>query len=243
MQHLSHLSNEDLLVSFRARVRNANINEASIVVHLIEIEERRIDRDSACSSMWSYCVEREGFSESQAYTRLAAADVVRAFPLALEYLERGDIHLCGFVELRRVLTAGNHEELLREASGKSIRALRELIAARHPKPDVPSRIEPVAPQALRPKLEPLSATRYRLEATISSELNDIVEDIKNLMASQPDARCRDDPRRRVPRSPREVAKGVPREDVAAEEAEGEHAEEEHQARLHPAARAARGLRA
>ena len=198
MQHLGDLSNEELLVSFRARVRNANINEASIVVHLIEIEERRIDRDSACSSMWSYCVEREGFSESQAYTRLAAADVVRAFPLALGYLERGDIHLCGFVELRRVLTAGNHEELLREASGKSIRALKELIAARHPKPDVPSRIEPVAPQAPlalgsashasphddvpRAKLEPLSATRYRIEATISSELNDIVEDIKNLMA-------------------------------------------------------------
>ena len=124
MQHLSDLSNEDLLVSFRARVRNANANEASIVVHLIEIEERRIDRDSACSSMWNYCVEREGFSESQAYTRLAAADVVRAFPLALEYLERGDIHLCGFVELRRVLTAGNHEELLREASGKSSRFAR-----------------------------------------------------------------------------------------------------------------------
>jgi 5-methylcytosine-specific restriction endonuclease McrA len=34
----------------------------------------------------------------------------------------------------------------------------------------------------RPKIEPLSAARYRLEATISSELNDIVEDIKNLMA-------------------------------------------------------------
>jgi len=204
MNHLRGLSNEELLASFRARVRKANVNEASILVHLIEIEERRIYADSACSSMWVYCVEREGFSESQAYTRLAAADVVRAFPRALEYLEHGDIHLCGFVELRRVLTAGNHEELLREASGKSIRALKELIAARHPKPDVPSRIEPVAPQAPlalgsaaqasphedlpRAKLEPLSATRYRIDATISSELNDIVEDIKNLMAHRNPAR-------------------------------------------------------
>src|SRR5262245_6343231 len=146
MNHFGDLSNEELLTSFRARVRNANANEASIVVHLIEIEERRIFADSACSSMWVYCVEREGFSESQAFTRLAAAEVIRSFPLALEYLQRGDIHLCSLVELRRVLTADNHEELLRDAAGKSTRALKEMIAARHPKPDVPSRIEPVAPQ-------------------------------------------------------------------------------------------------
>ncbi|HEU4595417.1 MAG TPA: hypothetical protein VFS10_09770, partial [Pyrinomonadaceae bacterium] len=133
-------------------------------------------------------------------TRLAAARVVRDFPLALEFLARGDIHLCGLTELRRVLTPENHEALLREASGKSTRALREMIAARAPKPDVAASIEPVAPQTSlpslaiggssnappevspRPKMEPLSATRYRLEVTVSAETKGIVEEIKDLMA-------------------------------------------------------------
>ena len=66
-----------------------------------------------------------------------------------------------------------------------------------PKRDVAPRIEPVAPQAAlpvvappraalqdepRPKIEPLSATRYRIEATVSAEAKEVIEDIKNLMA-------------------------------------------------------------
>ena len=199
MKHLGDLSNEELLESFRTRVKRVNADEASIVAHLVEIERRRLHLDEACSSMWTYCLDREGFSENQAYVRLAAARVVNEFPLALEYLERGDLHLCGLAELRRALTSDNHEELLREASGKSTRAVKELVAARMPKPDVAPRIEPIAPQAAlpvvmsramasatqdepRPKIEPLSATRYRIEATVSAEAKEVIEDIKNLMA-------------------------------------------------------------
>src|SRR6185369_16243355 len=144
------LTNEALLASFRARVKSVNVNEASVIAHLVEIEERRIHLDQTCSSMWVYCVERERFSENQAFIRLGAARVVKDFPIALEYLVRGDIHLCGLVELRRALTSENHLELLREASGKSTRAVKEMIAALRPKPDVPARIEPVAPQPLLP---------------------------------------------------------------------------------------------
>ena len=76
MKHLGDLSNTELVASLRARVKSVHLNEASIVAHLVEIEERRLYSDQACSSMWMFCLEREGFSENQTQLRLAAARIV-----------------------------------------------------------------------------------------------------------------------------------------------------------------------
>jgi len=148
-------------------------------------------------------------SDGEAQRRIAAARVIREFPRALAYLERGDIHLCGLYALRRHLTAENHEELLREASGKSTREVEEIVAARFPKLDVPDRVEPVGVQAplamaaagaehtppsdaplassalhspdRRARVEPLSSTRYRVELTISAEIETKLERVRDLM--------------------------------------------------------------
>ena len=206
MDKLGDLSDDELLVRLRGHVGKGHVWQAELIAYLVEIEDRRLERVHACSSMWDFCTRKLGMSESEAQRRIAAARVVRRFPHVLGLISRGEIHLCALYALRRHLTNDNVDELLHEASGKSTRAVEAMVAARFPKPDVPSRVEPVAPQVPlqspaasgpapawslsvgdapavepRPRVEPLSATRYRVELTVSAETNATLERIKDLM--------------------------------------------------------------
>ena len=208
MSKLGDLSNDELIARLRAHVGRGNEWLVRLLAYLGEVDARRLYAEHACPSMWDFCVRRLGMSEGEANRRIAAARVVRRFPLARGYLERAEIHLCAVYELHKHLTEENHEELLREASGKSTKAVAEMIAARFPRPDVHSCIEPLAPQAAlavattevpasgpaaslaqpvtppvvpRPRVEPLSATRYRVELSVSAETKAKLERIKDLM--------------------------------------------------------------
>jgi hypothetical protein len=141
MNKLRELSNEALLAGLREQLTSGHVWQASLIAYLAEVEERRLHLELACSSMWVFCVERLDMSESEAQRRITAARLVREFPGVLGYLERGDIHLCALNALRGHLTRENQEELLREATGKTTRAVEELIAARFPRPDVPARVK------------------------------------------------------------------------------------------------------
>lgn len=112
--------------------------EARILAHLAVIEDRRLHLSSGCSSMFEYCVQRLGLSENEAFHRLTAARLARRFPLIFRLIEERRIHLTGVCLLRDYLSEDNHAELLREASGKTKRQVLELLARRHPRPDVRS---------------------------------------------------------------------------------------------------------
>ena len=207
MSELGDLSNDELIARLRAHLGRGNVWLVGLLAYLAEVDARRLYAEQACTSMWDFCVRRLGMSEGEANRRIAAARVLQHFPLARGYLERGAIHLCAVYELHKHLTEENHAELLREASGKSTKAVAEMIAARFPKPDVHPCIEPLAPQpalpvattemvpsgtvspapvipqlVVRPRVEPLSATRYRVELTVSAETKAKLERIKDLMS-------------------------------------------------------------
>jgi len=208
MIKVGDLSNSELLARLRAHLGRGNAWLAGLLAYLGEVDARRLYAEQACTSTWDFCVRKLGMSESEAQRRIAAARVVRAFPLARAYLERGQIHLCAIYELYKHITDDNHEELLREAAGKTTKAVGEMIAARFPKPDVHPSIEPLAPQPLLPvsttlpdaprdrcspappspappevrsRVEPLSAMRYRIELTVSRETKDKLERVRDLM--------------------------------------------------------------
>ncbi len=212
---LGDMSNDELLARLRAHVGRGNIWLARLLAYLGELDARRLYAEKACTSTWDFCVRKLGMSESEAQRRIAVARLVRSCPLAGGYLERGEVHLCALYELHKHLTADNHEELLREAVGKTTKAVAEMLAARFPRPDVHGCIEPLAPQPalavastemlppseaelsappppmtrpppptttqVRPRVEPLSASRYRVEFTVSAETKAKLERIQALM--------------------------------------------------------------
>ncbi|MDB5221268.1 MAG: hypothetical protein JWO86_9195, partial [Myxococcaceae bacterium] len=104
--------------------------------------------------------------------------LVKRFPMLLERIERGDLHLSTLVLLRPHLHEGNVQELAVAVAGKTQRQVEELLARRAPKPDVPSAIvelaapsndaeprlfagvdAPVTPSVPRSRIEPLSEAR------------------------------------------------------------------------------------
>jgi hypothetical protein len=137
---LEHLSDRQLLERLQGVLRTQRCTLAELIAHLGEVEERRLHLAAAYGSLFSYCVRQLGMSEDEACRRIELARLARRFPLLFGELASGRISLSVALLLKPVLTPANHAELIAAASGASLRMARELLAARFPSPDVPSRI-------------------------------------------------------------------------------------------------------
>src|ERR1700759_101448 len=136
--NVAGMSNEQLISELKGLVGQGRVLLARLLGYLAEVEERRLDLESACSSLFDFCLRRLAMSEDEACRRVAAARLARRFPVALEMIETGEIHLTGLLMLRDRLTDEHGEELLRAAAGKTKSQLQHLLAERFPRPDVPS---------------------------------------------------------------------------------------------------------
>jgi hypothetical protein len=141
MPSLSQLSDNELLTRIPAIVQAERIASADVIEHLMEVQRRRLYLEQACSSLYTYCCERLGYSEDAALKRARVARLALRFPRVLDELRSGAIHLTGLFLLERYLNDENAEELLAAARGTSRRELEKLLAVRFPRPAVPSTIE------------------------------------------------------------------------------------------------------
>src|SRR5688572_33405181 len=104
---LKGLSDNELLRGLQP-LRNAERGAvAQVVAHLVEVEERRLHLRTGSPSMFHYCLKRLGMSENEAFRRVTAARQARRYPVILDMLADGDIHLCAICALRDYLTKEN----------------------------------------------------------------------------------------------------------------------------------------
>src|SRR5437868_15300646 len=118
---LESLTGSELLCATRALVRKSHCVEADLLVHLGEIDERKLYLDCSHPSMFAFCLDELGFSECAAYNRITVARIGRRFPAVIEAVRSGKVHLAGLRLLAPHLTTENHEVLLAQASRKSKR--------------------------------------------------------------------------------------------------------------------------
>jgi len=204
MANLDHLSDADLLNRLPALVLAEHGAVADVVEHLVEIDRRHLYLEQACPSLYAFCLERLGYSEDAALKRIRVARLAAQLPRVLEELRSGAIQLTGLVLLAPHLTEENAEALLTEARGKSRRMLKRLLARWFPRPDAPPSVQLLGPDAgpeaggtgpseplicpgaydstTRSKLEPLSAERYLVQFTASSELHAKLERARELLS-------------------------------------------------------------
>ena len=102
--------------------------EARFIALLNEIDHRRLFAEEGYSSMFKFCVGHLHLSEAATYKRIGAGRVIRQYPIALEMLEEGEIHLTAINIIRPCLTSENHLEVLRLCKHKT-RVEVELLAA------------------------------------------------------------------------------------------------------------------
>jgi hypothetical protein len=144
------MENEALLSAVERLVKADRSLGATLLVHLGEVDARKLYLARGYSSMFVYCRSALGMSEAEAYLRMRAADVGRRFPLVLERFGSGGVHLSAIKLLAPHLTEDNHALLLDRVRGMTKREIEVLVAELAPKPDVPARLRKLPERALKP---------------------------------------------------------------------------------------------
>ncbi len=170
--HPQDLSNGQLLQRVEFLASRSKRDLAELLWHLAEVDARGLYRDQACSSMFTYCTDRLGFSESVAYKRITAARLARKFPAILRSVAKGEVTLSGVKSLAKVLTVENHERVLKAAIGKKTRDVEMLAAELAPKPDAPAQIRKLPTSASESTSEAPDASARAPSASgnLSSEM-------------------------------------------------------------------------
>ena len=170
------ISDDELEASLSGLLGAGARVEARIVAHLAEVEARRLHLLAGYSSLYDYCRKRLELSDYEAFIRIAAARVARKYPVVFEMLDRRALHLTAICEVREFLTAENHRELFEDVSGRTKLQIREVLAQRFPRADVPASVKRL------PALEPLSPGRYRLQLTLTAEQKEKLELARDLLS-------------------------------------------------------------
>jgi hypothetical protein len=152
MAAVETLTDEALLTGARRLVCQSNRELALLLAHLAEVEARGLHRRRACASLYTYCIYELRMSEDAAYRRVAAARLVKRFPMTFEAVARGELHLTALLLLGPHLTDTNVVEVLARAKFRTKKELVKVVRLLSPLPDVPSRIEPLGLE--RPRQRP-----------------------------------------------------------------------------------------
>ena len=95
------LSSSDLRSATHKLVRRSHGLDAELLVHLGEIDERKLYLDWTFSSMFAFCVGELRFSEDVACNRIDLARAARRMPVILEALRSGQVHLACHDKFRK----------------------------------------------------------------------------------------------------------------------------------------------
>ena len=160
---LSHLADHVLVRDLKALLAYDRGTTAEILLHLAEVEKRRLYLQLAYPSMYEYCLYELHMSEGQAYKRIRAARAARRVPAILAAVEDGRLHLSAVVLLAPHLKHLSQEaahELLGAAVHKTRAQLELLLAQRFPQPDLPTLVQAVAAPA--PAVQPAETPTMQL---------------------------------------------------------------------------------
>lgn len=171
------------------------------LAQLGEIQRRKLYEDAGYPTMFAYCVGELGYSEPNACRRLQAAGAARKFPEVLSLIRDGRLTICALALIAKHLTKENSGRILKQAEGKSVRAVERIVAALAPLPDTRDTIRslptsfPVNPPAIvlpvdeppvvaplfAQKIAPRSAERVYFGFTGSEELRGIIDRCRDLL--------------------------------------------------------------
>ncbi len=140
---LSHLSNRDLLTRLSELLAREREITAELILHLAEVFRRRLYVAEGYPSMHAYCVGALGMSEDSAGKRIRVVRMARRFPVILEMIADGRLHLSAVCLLAPHLKHENAADLLEAATRRTKRQIEQLLAERFPQDDVPALVQPI----------------------------------------------------------------------------------------------------
>lgn len=133
---MQNITDRQLIQELKGLLANEHKTLAAFLAHLAEVDRRRLHEELGFSSLFRYCVAELHLSEDAVYKRIRVARAARNFPIIMDLIAEGRIHLTAVTLLAPLLTEENHQELLEKACCKTKVEVERLCAAYSPKPDV-----------------------------------------------------------------------------------------------------------
>jgi hypothetical protein len=117
-RHVSTLTDSELLRAIELAADRERDSTAWLIRLLAKLDQRRLYLGEGCSSLFTYCTRVLHLSEHAAYGRIEAARAARRFPIVLDLLAEGAVHLTTITLLAPHLTTDNHLDVLGAARHK-----------------------------------------------------------------------------------------------------------------------------
>jgi len=136
------LSDAALIYEARELSAHDRGNTAQLLVHLGEIDRRRLCLPAGYPSTYKFCIRELLMAEDVAYKRIRAARAARRHPEILVAIADGRLNLNSILLLAPYLKHAKAKELLAAAEGQPRSGIELLIARYFPKPDLPTSITP-----------------------------------------------------------------------------------------------------
>jgi 5-methylcytosine-specific restriction endonuclease McrA len=137
------VSDRELLSRIESLARNEHEMTIEVLLHLNEVERRRLHLTLGYGTMFDFAVKHLRYSSSAAGRRIQVARCIHRHPELLEPLRRREINLSTIALVAGVLDDGNVKELIDSIRGKSQREVEHVVAAYRPAVEIRDRVQPV----------------------------------------------------------------------------------------------------
>ena len=116
---IQKLSDKELSKKLELLVKTERITSVEVLLHLAELDERRLYVEEGYASLYSYCTRKLRYSEPSANRRIASARAGRRYPELLSLIAKGQLSLTTTSLMAGILNDGNKDELIQKCCDKS----------------------------------------------------------------------------------------------------------------------------
>ncbi|KYG63664.1 hypothetical protein AZI86_12605 [Bdellovibrio bacteriovorus] len=106
---LKFYSNQELIQRIEKLVRTERKITHLVLLHINEIETRKLHLDMGYDGMYSYLTKGLGFSDGAAYRRLQSARLLNQVPEVAEKIEAGTLNLSQLTQVQKCLTEASQK--------------------------------------------------------------------------------------------------------------------------------------
>jgi 5-methylcytosine-specific restriction endonuclease McrA len=184
---LKHLSNAELLGRMEKLVRTERRITHLVLLHIIEIEERKLYAERGFDGMYTYLTRGLGYSEGSAYRRLQSARLLKQIPEVAEKIEDGSLNLTQLTQVQKNLKQsplGHTQDSLGRSQG--LKFTKEILSKIENKNSFETQKvlakEMNLPVQVHEKIKPQADESIRLEVTLTAEQFQDLEKARSLLS-------------------------------------------------------------
>lgn len=178
---LQNISNDELIVRIQKLVRTERKVMHLVLLHIAEIDSRKLYAKMGFDGMYSYLTKGLGYSESAAYRRLQSARLLRKVPSVAEKVESGALNLSQLTQVQKCLkeSSKNGEVVSVE---KTLEILNKLDNQNSFETQKTLALEMDLPVEFHERIKPQKDDSVRLELTLTQKQFAELEQAKSLLS-------------------------------------------------------------